>query len=372
MPEVTGIRILRAGLLGILLIVAEDPHAGSDQFRPALPGYQYRFPDDLGSHDDFQTEWWYYTGHLKSENGRSYGFQLTFFRRALGAAPSNNPSSWSLRHLYFAHFAMTDEGRREFRFAEKVSRAGIGKAGAATGKLAVWIDHWRAEVDGQAHLLRAESDEMALRLRLVPAKPAVVHGSDGISRKGSASGEASHYYSFTRMRTEGFLTMAGETFPVSGVSWMDHEFGSNQLGSDQVGWDWFSFQFEDGTELMLYRIRRSDGSIEPASGGTWIGSDGSRLMLRREDVLLEVLDYWTSPKSGARYPARWQISVPVVNLTIQAAATVPDQELVTRASTQVTYWEGSVSAKGQRAGREVSGLGYVEMTGYASALHKRL
>jgi len=368
---------VRLGLVVLCGTLWFSPAAAVDNaetaFRPALPGYEYRFPWDLGSHDEFQTEWWYYTGHLRSSDNRTYGYQLTFFRRAVASRlVRQNPSQWALRHLYFAHFAVTDETEKQFRFAEKLSRAGLGKAGAETGRLEVWIDHWRTEGDGRAHHLQAQDQDMALDLTLVPEKPPVIHGTQGISRKGASAGEASHYYSFTRMKTDGQLTLNGRAIPVTGLSWMDHEFGSNQLGSEQVGWDWCSLQLEDQTELMLYQIRRRDGTIEPASGGTWISSDGSSIPLKREDVMIEVLDSWQSPHSGARYPGRWRITVPTVRLRVDVAPTVQDQELVTRSGAQVTYWEGSVRVKGDREGRPISGMGYVELTGYASALGKRL
>jgi predicted secreted hydrolase len=343
------------------------------EFRTALPGYHFRFPQDHGSHDDFQTEWWYYTGHLRADDGRTFGYQVTFFRRAVAhEAAARNPSRWNLRHIYFAHFAVTDERSRQFRYAEKISRAGIRKAGSETGRLSVWIDDWRAEADGAAHVIQAHEGGFALRLELTPEKPPVIHGADGVSRKGEAQGEASHYYSFSRMRTEGALMLDGRAVPVTGESWMDHEFGSNQLGDEQIGWDWFSLQLADRTELMIYRIRRRDGSIEPASGGTWIRPDGTALSLTRDAIAIEILDRWQSPQSGGRYPSRWRITVPSLRLSVEVIPTVPQQELVTRVSTQVTYWEGSVAVKGEREGRPVAGLGYAELTGYAAPLRHRL
>ena len=347
--------------------------APEHRFRPALPGYVYRFPWDLGSHEEFQTEWWYYTGHLLSADQHRYGYQLTFFRRAIASeAIRQNPSRWAMRNIYFAHFAVTDEEHDEFRFAEKISREGLGKAGAETGRLAVWIDQWRADGDVTGHFLHAADQGWGLDLKQTPEKPAVVHGQRGISRKGDLDGEASHYYSFTRMKTEGTLLLDGRAIPVTGLSWMDHEFGSNQLGTEQVGWDWFSLQLEDRSELMFYQIRRRDGSVEPASSGTWIQSDSTSIPLRREDARIEVLENWRSPKSGARYPGRWRITVPSLGLVVELVPTVRNQELITRSSTQVTYWEGSVAVKGSREGRPVSGVGYVELTGYAGALKQRL
>lgn len=372
--------ILSAAVRALVFGYACGPLPGSakettsqPKFQTARPGYQFRFPRDHGTHDDFQTEWWYYTGHLRTTAGRSFGYQLTFFRRAMaqpGAAL--NPSRWALRQLYFAHFAVTDEQGNRFRFAEKLSRAGLGKAGAASGRLAVWIDDWRSVQEDQAHHLRARDEATDLDLRLTPEKPAVVHGIAGVSRKGERPEEASHYYSFTRMRTEGTLSVAGSIVSVSGVSWMDHEFGSNQLGEEQAGWDWFSLQLNDQTELMLYQIRRQDGSVEPASGGTWVRQEGSAAPLTREDVRTEVLSHWESVRSKARYPARWRISVPSLRLALEVVPVLPDQELLTESSTQVAYWEGSVTVHGERAGQPVSGVGYAELTGYAAPLGKRL
>jgi predicted secreted hydrolase len=366
---------LLAGLACIawFLSAASATQPAATEFRAALPGYQYSFPQDHGAHDDFQTEWWYYTGHLRAENGKSFGYQLTFFRRAAASeAAARNPSRWSLRQLYFAHFAVTDEGGRRFHFAEKISRAGIGKAGAEAGRLGVWIDDWRVEADGETHVLQAQAEGLTLRLRLTPEKPPVIHGAEGISRKGEGPSESSHYYSFTRMRTDGTLTLGGASFPVTGLSWMDHEFGSNQLGDAQVGWDWFSLQLADSNELMIYHIRRRDGTIEPASGGTWIKPDGTVVPLSRDSIVIDVLDHWQSPQSGGRYPGRWRIQVPPVRLAVEVTPTLSNQELITRRSTQVTYWEGSVTVTGERDGRPVAGLGYAELTGYAAPLRRRL
>jgi predicted secreted hydrolase len=367
-------QVLAAQLILVALVFGffsmPDGNAGSDgSFRHARAGYQFQFPFDHGSHNDFQTEWWYYTGHLQAGHGRTFGYQVTFFRRAVTAdVTSRNPSRWTLRHIYFAHFALSDESGGGFRFAEKISRAGIGKAGAETGRLAVWIDDWRVTADGDAHIIQAGDEGVILDLRLEPEKSPVIHGVDGISRKGPTTGEASHYYSSSRMRTQGTLTIRGTAIPVTGQSWMDHEFGSNQLGDSQIGWDWFSLQLDDRSELMVYQIRRQDGSIEPASGGTWIRPDGTFVHLSREAIRIDTLDRWKSLRSGGVYPARWQLSVPSVDLSAMIRPTIPDQELRTRGSTRVTYWEGSVAVRGEREGKPISGLGYVELTGYAATL----
>jgi predicted secreted hydrolase len=367
-------------------------------FQQALPGYRYLFPRDHGSHPAYQTEWWYYTGHLQAEDGRRFGYELTFFRRGLnrieqtreGFAPSQEPSRWRIHNLYLAHFALTDLAQGQFHYAEKISREGLGKAGADQDRLRVWIDRWSAvsplrsegsaggsteglakgsakesnAPDG-AHHLTAATEDYGIELTLSPAKPPAIHGSQGVSRKGSKPEEASHYYSLTRLSTTGTLMVKGERIPVTGQSWMDHEFGSGELSSELVGWDWFSLQLASGDELMWYRLRREDGQADPASSGTWVGADGQTMPLATESIRLDELERWTSPQSGARYPSRWRLSSKALDLVVDIDPLLGDQELITRRSTRVTYWEGAVRITGTLGGKSVVGQGYVELTGYA-------
>jgi predicted secreted hydrolase len=345
-------------------------------FRPAEPGYQYRFPRDHGTHDEFRTEWWYYTGHLRTDGGRRFGYQVTFFRRGIEPERTGaNPSQWTIHQLYLAHVALSDLDRGRFRYAEKVSRAGLGKAGADAGRLHVWIDRWTAEAASsphEHHRLLAVTDEFSLDLAVTPGKPPVVHGEDGVSRKGTARPQTSHYYSFPRLDTAGTLTVGGEQFAVNGVSWMDHEFGSGDLGEDLVGWDWFSIQLTNKTELMLYRLRRADGTVAPVSSGTAVFPDGRTRHLASNEMQVAVLDHWSSPSSGGRYPSRWRVTVPALALTLDVHPLLADQELTTSHSTQVTYWEGAVEVSGQLHGAPVAGQGYVELTGYAKPMKQRL
>ncbi len=348
---------------------ASPKESFKESFRQAAPGYHFRFPQDHGTHDEFRTEWWYYTGHLSTKDGRPFGFQLTFFRRGIQAeAVKSNPSRWAIRHLYLAHFALTDIRDGRFRYAEKVSRAGLGKAGAEAGHLRVWIDRWVTEATAaasDAHHLRAEADGFALDLILKPEKPPVIHGTQGISRKGAKPGQASHYYSLTRLAAEGEVEVDGVRYPVSGSGWMDHEFGSGDLGEDQVGWDWYSLQLRGGQEVMLYVLRRRDGTPDPASSGTLVDADGRSQHLEARDFQVTALDHWTSSASGARYPSRWRIAVPRLGLVVDLTPRLAHQELLTQRSTQITYWEGAVDVTGTHQGASVAGQGYVELTGYA-------
>jgi predicted secreted hydrolase len=345
-------------------------------FSIATPGYHYRFPEDHGAHERFRTEWWYYTGHLTAGDGRAFGFQLTFFRR--GIPPDQvktDPSTWSLHQLYLAHFALTDLRSGQFLYADKLSREGLGKAGAATDRLRVWIDRWSVSTDDQApdgQRLQAATDEFAIDLQVISKKSPTLHGQQGISHKGAAPEQASHYYSLTRLATKGEIRVGTETFPVTGLSWMDHEFGSADLGRDIVGWDWFSLQLSDSTELMWYSLRRADGSADPVSSGTLVLADGQTRPLSAQDVTIEPLAHWTSPRSNARYPQRWRLSAPSLGLNLDVRSLLADQELNTAHSTRVIYWEGAVSATGQIHGAPVTGRGYVELTGYAERFIQRL
>ena len=337
---------------------------------PARPGYAYTFPRDHGSHDKYGLEWWYFTGHVSDRSARRFGYEVTFFRKAVDdARVRRHPSRWALRQLYFAHLALTDVEGGTFRFSEKLSRAALGKAGAAAGRMKVWIDRWVLEPVTEDHHrlhLTAKDSGFGVDLTLTLKKTPVIHGREGISRKGADPGQASHYYSLTRLETRGTVWVRDEPFEVTGTSWMDHEFGSGGLGQDLVGWDWFSVQFDSKVELMLYLLRKRDGSHDPASSGTLILPDGTSRHLEREDFVVRTQDRWTSPLSRAQYPAKWTLEVPSVPLHVTVTPVLADQELRTENSTRVTYWEGAVDVRGSYRNAPVAGKGYVELTGYAN------
>jgi predicted secreted hydrolase len=345
--------------------------AEAGEFRQAQPGYRFAFPRDHYAHEAFRTEWWYYTGHLKAEGGAEYGYQMTFFRSGLAEAHAS-PSRWAAKHLYLAHFAVSDVERKTLRYFERVSRAGLGQAGASESEFRVWVGDWSASGNGTIQRLQARDEGFGLNVVLTPQKPPIIHGERGISRKGKGRGQASHYYSLSRLATEGTLIVDGKPLGVKGLTWMDHEFGSTQLGADQVGWDWFSLQFEDGTDLMFFLIRKKDGSPDSFSAGTWVAPDGGTRHLRHGDVGVQVLDRWTSPRTKAAYPAKWRLTAPALGLNVTVTPVFPDQELDTAKSTQVIYWEGAVRAAGTLAGRPAGAQGYVEMTGYAGPFRKKL
>jgi len=346
-------------------------------FEPAVPGYRFSFPRDHGAHSNFKTEWWYFTGNVTAE-GKDYGYELTFFRRGVDSPQTEkNPSRWAIRDLYFAHFALTDGEEKRFYHTDRISREAIGKAGARSDRLEVWIDRWRAtqESEGTIHLQaeaegETEGGGWKIELLLHPDKPLVIHGTDGISRKGGEPGQASHYLSFTRLHTKGTISIDGKERPVSGLSWMDHEFSSSMLNKNQVGWDWFSIQTEDGREVMLYQIRTADGKNDPFSSGTVIEPDGTARHLPADAFMLTPLRYWKSKKSGGNYPVAWRIEIPSERMTFESEPLLEDQELITSKSTRVAYWEGASRFRGNKDGKSIEGRGYIEMTGYAEPFNK--
>ena len=369
----------RGGCLLLLVLVltlatglsraAQDNTANAEGWLFANRAYELSFPRDHAAHPDHRIEWWYYTGNLRNAEGRRFGYQLTFFRIGVDPQPVN-PSRWAVRDLYMAHLAITDVDGGVHRVAERLNRAGVGWAGARTDVLDVWNEEWRASLQGTTHRLHAvdshEAGRLSIDLRLDGATTPVLHGDRGFSQKGAVAGNASHYYSFTRLETRGRIEIDGEAFEVTGASWMDHEFGSSFLESSQAGWDWFSIQLDDGTDLMIYTLRLLDGAPDPRSGGTVVTSDGV-VHLRLDDFQLTPGRRWTSPVSGTSYPVEWRVAVPSLGLALEAVTPLDAQELVTSQSTGVTYWEGTIDVTGTHQGRSVSGRGYLEMTGYAGA-----
>ncbi|MBI3605296.1 MAG: carotenoid 1,2-hydratase [Nitrospirae bacterium] len=333
------------------------------EFKQAAPGYVFHFPADHGSHDDYQMEWWYFTGHLLSKGGLKQGFELTFFRTGIQKdAIRQNPSGWRVENIYSAHFALSNESVRQFWFEEKMSRPALGRGGSEKGHLQVWIDNWQAKEEKGIFYLSAVAgsgkSKKKVELTLIPEKPAVVHGERGVSPKDRHSENHSHYYSLTRLKTSGVLTWDGAEARVEGVSWMDHEFGSALLLPGQAGWDWFSVQLNDRTELMLYQLRNRD-KTPPFSFGTFIGKDGTATTLRQEDFEIKSTGKWPSPLGGF-YPMGWEIAIPGKKLSLVLTPSFFNQELNVFGRS-LRYWEGSVLVSGSS-----SGAGYVEMTGYGS------
>lgn len=361
----------------LAVLVASAASAQPAPWKEAAPGRPVILPADHASHPDYRLEWWYYTGNLDAADGRRFGYQLTFFRVGVDPAPAN-PSRWAVRDLFMTHLALTDLHARHHHFTERLNRSGPAWAGASSDTYRVWNEAWQATLaPGGVHRLEAQSDGFGVDLRVLEDRPPVLHGEGGYSRKGSAPGNASYYYSLTRMPTRGTVTVNGRAVEVTGQSWMDHEFGTSFLEDGQVGWDWLSIQLEDGRDLMIFQLRRADGSVDPRSSGTLVDMGpksprGARAPRSTPITLdsgfrLEPGRVWTSPASQARYPVTWRVHVPSARLDLTVTAAVDAQELHTGESTGVSYWEGVIDVVGQSDGRPVKGRGYLEMTGYSGS-----
>ena len=349
---------------------AEEPQV----FSQALSGYVYQFPRDLYSHDDFRIEWWYYTGNLEEVGTfRPFGYQLTFFRVALDATESKpNSSKWKVAHIYFAHMTLTDIEGAKFHYFERINRKGIGNAGADSERLMVWNEDWFLKGKDEKHLIEAVESGMGIKLQLVPMKELVFHGQNGISKKGSKIGNASHYFSYTRMKTSGTVFMHGKAYKVLGTSWMDHEYSSNQLNDELAGWDWFSLKLDNQTELMLYQLRRKAGGVDSFSSGTLVSADGVTRHLKRNEFTVRPLTQWKSKRSGITYPSGWKLEVPSFGIKLSLSPDLNDQELYDLRSISASYWEGSISVEGTIRGDLIKGKGYVELVGYGKALMQEL
>lgn len=346
------------------LSVAEALRGQNAQgYARALEPRDFSFPADHGPHPELRTEWWYYTGNLETAEGRRFGFQLTFFRSALAPEMPARQSEWATRQAWLAHFAVSDVEGERFRSFERWGRGAAGLAGARMEPFRVWLKDWSAQAAGGPVFpmrLQASAGDAALDLSLQQGKPPVLQGERGLSRKSAEPGNASYYYSLTRMPAEGTIRLGNERFQVTGLAWMDREWSTSSLGVDQVGWDWFALQLSDGSDLMLYQLRRKSGAIDPASSGTVVEPDGGSAPLSSTDFSIAPLSRWTSPRSGAAYPARWRVRVPSQELDLEIRPLLADQEL----DVSFRYWEGAVAVAGTRRGRPLQGRGYVELTGY--------
>ena len=334
------------------------------QYRTASPGYRYEFPRDDFNHPAFQTEWWYYTGNLKSAEGRRFGFELTFFRQAVSRDPAK-AGAWEVQDLYLAHLALSDLDGGKFYHAERTNRSGPGIAAVKESLARIWNGNWQIQWHGSDQELNAIDQRFQLHFTLHAEKPPVIHGEYGVSQKAEGPGRASHYISLTRLATSGAIDLGNEKFEVRGTSWMDHEFFTHQLESGQAGWDWLSLQLADHTEVMLFHIRRKDGSIDLYSAGTYVDANGKTSHLRSSDFSLEAVgDKWTSPLTGAAYPIHWKIAIPKLAIELDAKTPLASQELTGNTKLVPNYWEGAIVLTGQRYAQPLNGVGYLEMTGY--------
>ncbi|MDZ7659663.1 lipocalin-like domain-containing protein [Fodinibius sp.] len=355
--------------------VAEAMGGGDQEgYLRATGPREFVFPEDHGPHPGFKTEWWYYTGNLFTEDGRQFGYQFTIFRSQLNPPTevkddTASGSDWNTNQLYLGHFAISDVKNKDHIFEERYSRGAAGLAGAEIEPYRIWLEDWEivrnntSQSDDKSFPVRiiAETDgKVSIDLSVNPVKPLVLQGEEGYDIKGSGEGNASYYLAFTRMDTEGVITKDGEQFEVSGASWMDHEWSTSALDESQEGWDWFSIQLSNGYDLMYYQLRNNDGSASQFTTGSLVDPEGKKTTLNPEDVTIEVLDRWKSPHTGSEYPSEWRMEIPKKDLTLDLATLFDDQEM----AVSVQYYEGTVSVSGSMNGEDISGNGFIEMTGY--------
>lgn len=333
------------------LLVADD--AGFAQVDPARP---YAFPEDHAAHPDFRTESWYFTGTLADPHGRRFGFQLTFFRLALAPQPPAIDSAWATNQVYRAHLAVADPAGERFFAFERFSRAALGLSGSERSPVRVWLEHWTMEVldnaESPVFRLQASAEELRLALQLRGIKP-VVRPDQG--------GDAFHAYLLTRLQAEGALTIGAETFAVEGLAWLDRAWGMVPLPQGQIALNRFLIQLDDGREILLVQVRRRDGSRPPVTTGLLVQKDGAAYALGRREIEIDVLDHWTGPDDGTRYPSRWRLRLPAQNIDLEIAPYLGDQEL----RLSIRYWAGAVAVGGLAGDEKLTGNGYVELTGYA-------
>ena len=369
-------------LLLLLVSVCGPRSAPAQDYKIAQPGYSYQFPRDYFNHENYQTEWWYYTGNVKSADGHRFGYELTFFRQGVSRADDSRP--WFVHDVWMAHLALSDINGQHFYKEERLNRSGpandgpgttargIAGVNAQTGL--VWNGNWQAHIADQEENLHGITSNFELALKLTPVKQPTIQGQNGASQKAEGLGHASQYFSLTRLKTTGSIDLAGKSYQVEGTSWIDHEFFTSSMASNETGWDWLSIQLEDNSELMLYRLRHTDGSIDPYSSGSYVDANGKTQFLSSNDFKMTPSGQgstasppttWTSPATKATYPVQWHVSIPRLKLELEISTPLQTQELT--GGFGPSYWEGAIDIAGTRNQVPLRGVGYLEMTGYADA-----
>lgn len=335
-------------------------------FQKAFEKRKFIFPEDHGPHPGFRTEWWYFTGNIISDDNKKFGYQFTIFRTSLSSDKNQGISEWSSNQIYMAHFTVTDIANEKFYYDEKFSRDGNELAGATSNPFKVWLEDWQiAESENRTAFelpvinIKAKTEKAEINLKLESLKPLILQGDEGLSRKGSQPGNASYYYSYTNLKTDGKIIIEEKEFNVNGSSWMDREWSTSALSEDQKGWDWFALQLDDSTELMYYQMRKKDGTPDIFSKGVIVEKNGTVRQVKKDEVELVVTGNWKS-NSGVNYPSVWELKIPSENIDLKIIPAVKDQLL----NVSIKYWEGSVKIEGIKNNSKISGRGYVELTGY--------
>lgn len=337
-----------------------------NDFSKAIEPRKFIFPDDHGPHPDFRTEWWYFTGNLTSADNKKFGYQFTIFRTALSKSKNVRNSDWNSNQIYMAHFTVTDINENKFYFDERFSREGNQLAGAQINPFRLWLEDWQVkQVDNNFSFdlptlnILAKTENSKINLTLEAIKPLVLQGDKGLSQKGSQVGNASYYYSYTKLKTSGKIILDEKEFEVNGFSWMDREWSTSALSKDQKGWDWFSLQLDNNTEVMYYQMRKNDSRQDIFSKGVIVNQTGLSEPISKEEVVLNVTDNWKGPDNTI-YPSGWSFQIPSKNIDLKITPAIKDQLL----DVSIKYWEGSVNVEGIKNGNPLNGRGYVELTGY--------
>lgn len=339
--------------------------AGDDeQFALASQSREFEFPADHGPHPDYKTEWWYVTGNVESTEGDAFGYQVTFFRIGLTATQPAIESVWATNQIYMAHVALTDITQQQYYSQERFARAALGLAGAQSSPvIKVWLEDWGLQGSDAALFpmkININDKDFALELNLNTQKPIVLQGDKGLGQKGPEPGNASYYYSYTRLLTEGEIRIEEKVFAVQGNSWLDREWSTSMLPKDVEGWDWFSIQLNNNTEIMFYRLRKPNGEATKFSRGSLVLANGDKINLSAEQLSATPTDWWQSPASGVRYPVAWRLAIPDYQIELEVEAAIQNQEQ----NHAVRYWEGAIKIRGEYQQQEVEGKGYLELAGY--------
>jgi predicted secreted hydrolase len=340
--------------------------ADTTGFEKALLDRKFVFPDDNGAHPKFRTEWWYFTGNLTSKEGKRFGYQFTIFRNSISPSINDTGSNWRSNQIYMGHFTLTDIDNNNFYYFERFSRDGNKLAGVEADPFKLWLEDWSVTESEKGNyefpkvIISANEKDINIKLILELVKPIVLQGEKGLSMKNKETGSASYYYSATKIKTYGSISVSGKEFLADGYSWLDREWSTSALSEKQKGWDWFSLQLDNNFEIMYYQIRNKDGSVDPSSLGSIVLSNGLKENLKPEEMILRQTGEWKN-KDNKVYPSSWTLNIPSRKIELTIIPVVKNQEL----NVSVKYWEGSVLIDGTYRTDKIKGSGYVELTGYA-------
>ena len=357
---------MKGNILSFLIILALSIAAIAGQkaiYPDVTPGKKIEFPRDEGSHPEFRTEWWYITGWITGADKRERGFQITFFRARPDNVDSNNTSPFSPQQILFAHVALSDPAQGKLLHAQRSARAGFGLSEAKPNLTHVWIQDWSLQQKSNRYIAKISASQFTFDFQFDAAKPPMLNGVQGYSRKSPNPRAASYYYSIPQLKVSGSLTHRGNKQPITGTAWLDHEWSSEYMDAGAAGWDWTGLNLDDGGALMAFRMRDHSGKTLWA-GGTFRDSNGTISNFKPEEISFEPLKHWRSPQTNANYPVSCRVRAG--NREFALTPLLDDQELDSGDATRAVYWEGAVRVS---QNGKVSGRGYLELTGYAKPLN---